>query len=248
MGMSSWALKTVSRTGASPRTAQRGTAAERRAQVALLTRLVQLVPQMRATLKATQGRYKREHDRRLALRAEKLTVGGCDWLGDQAKEDAAGGRLTRVARGPYRVVSKNGLTVLLDVDGEHLGENVAHVVRASSGAVPGPAQHRELRTARSFHGAEADGERYSVDRISDHATFPDGTLQVQVYWTGYPQPTWMDAAEALREALRFYLRRAAHLGLPHTSADPPPTSSRAPGPTVAAAAGFASPPPRTVRA
>ena len=35
-----------------------------------------------ATLKATQGRYKRDHDKRLALRAEKLTVGGCAWLRD----------------------------------------------------------------------------------------------------------------------------------------------------------------------
>jgi len=77
MGVSSWAFKDVSRTGAYPLTAQRGTAAEKRAQAALLTRLVQLVPQMRATLKVTQGHYKRDHDRRLALCTETLTVGGC---------------------------------------------------------------------------------------------------------------------------------------------------------------------------
>ena len=77
MGVSSWAFEDVSRTGAYPLTAQRGTAAEKRAQAALLTRLVQLVPQMRATLKVTQGHYKRDHDRRLALCTETLTVGGC---------------------------------------------------------------------------------------------------------------------------------------------------------------------------
>jgi len=77
MGASSWALKDVSRTGAYPLTAQRGTAAEKRAQADLLTRLVQLVPQMQATLTATQGRYKRDHDRRLALRADRLTVRVC---------------------------------------------------------------------------------------------------------------------------------------------------------------------------
>jgi len=30
---------------------------------------------------------------------------------------------------------------------------------------------------------------HAVDRIADHATLPDGTLRVQVYWTGCPQPT-----------------------------------------------------------
>ena len=221
MEVSSWAFKDVSRTGASPLTAQRGTAAERRAQADLLTRLVQLVPQMRATLKATQGRYKRDHDRRLALRAEKLTVGGVAWLRDHAKEEGAGGKLTHVARGPYRVVSTDGPAVLLDVDGEHRRENVADVVRASGSAVPDPAQHPALRAARSFHGAEADGQRNAVDGIADRATLPDATLQVQVYWTGYPQRTWMDAADAPHETLRVYLRRAARLRLPHTSADPP---------------------------
>jgi len=93
MGVSSWAIEDVSRAGAYPLTAQRGTAAEKQAQADLLTRLVQLVPQMRATFKATQGRYKRDHDRRLALRAEKLTVGGCAWLRDHAKEEGAGGTL-----------------------------------------------------------------------------------------------------------------------------------------------------------
>jgi len=153
-----------------------------------------------------------------------------------------------VARGPYRVVSTDGPTVLLDVDGEHRRENVADVVRASGAAVPGPAQHPALRTARSFHGAEADGQRYAVDRIVVHGTLPDGTVRVQVYWTGYPEPTWIDAADAPHETLRVYLRRAARLGLRHTSADPPPTPSRAPGPPVVAAAGVAAPSPPTVRA
>jgi len=248
MGVSSWAFKDLSRTGAYPLTAQRGPAAEKRPQADMLTRLVQLVPQMRATLKATQGRYKRDHDQRLALRAEKLTVGGVAWLRDHAEEEGTGGKLTHVARGPYRVVSTDGPTVLLDVDGEHRRENMAQVVRASGAAVPGPSQHPALRTARSFHGAEADGQRYAVDRIADHATLPDETLRVQVYRTGYPQPTWMDAADAPHEKLCVYLRRATRLGLPHTSADPPPTPSRAPGPPVGAAAGATAPSPPTVRA
>jgi len=144
---------------------------------------------MRATLNATHRRYKRDHDKCLALRAEKLTVGGCAWLRDHAKEEGAGGKLTHVARGPYRVVSTDGPTVLLDVDREHRRENVAHVVRASGTAAESPAQHPALQAARSFHGAEADGQRYAVDRIADHARLPDGTLRVQVCWTGCPQLT-----------------------------------------------------------
>jgi len=152
MGVSSWAFKDVSRAGAYPRTAQRGTAAEKQAQADLLTRLVQLVPQMWETLKAPQGRYKRDHDGHFALRAEKLTVGGCAWLRDHAKEEGAGGKPRRGARGSYSVVSTDVITVLLDVDGEHRRENVAHVVRSSGAAVPGPAQHPALRTARSSMG------------------------------------------------------------------------------------------------
>jgi len=91
MGVSSWAFKDIPKSGAYPITAQRGTAAEKLAQATLLTRLVQLIPQMRATLKAPQGRYKRDHDKRLALRAEKLTAGGCAWLRDHANEEGAGG-------------------------------------------------------------------------------------------------------------------------------------------------------------
>ena len=105
MGVSSWAFKHIPKSGAYPITALRGTAAEKRAQASLLKRLVQLIPQMRATLKATQGRYKRNHDKRLALRAGKRTVGGCAWLRDNAKEEGAGGKLTHVARGPYQGLS-----------------------------------------------------------------------------------------------------------------------------------------------
>jgi len=67
-----------------------------------------------------------------------------------------------------------------------------------------------------------------VDRIADHATLPDGTLLVKVYWTGYLAPTWLDAADAPHETLRVYLRRVAREGLPHTSADPPPGVARGP--------------------
>ena len=115
-------------------------------------------------------------------------MGGCAWLRDHTKEGGTGGKLTHVARGPYRVVSMDGPTVLLDVDGEYRRENVAHVVLASGTAAESPAQHPLLRAARSFHGAEADGQRYAVDRIADHATLPDGTLRVQVYWTGSRSP------------------------------------------------------------
>jgi len=149
---------------------------------------------MRATLKTTQGRYKRAHDKCLELRAEKLTVGGCAWLRDHADEESAGGKLTHVARGPYRVVSTDGPTVLLDVDGEHRRENIAHVIRASGSAAEYPAHYPALREARSYHGTEADGQRYAVDRIADYATLPDRALRIQVYWTGYPQPGASESA------------------------------------------------------
>jgi len=58
----------------------------------------------------------------------------------------------------------------------------------------------------------------------------------------------MDAADEPQKTLRVYLRRAARLGFPHTSADPPPASSSAPCPTVGAAAGVAAPPPPAVHA
>jgi len=105
MGVSSWAFKDIRKSGAYPITAQRGSAAEKRAQAALRTRHVQFISQMWATFKATQGRYKRDHDKHLALHAEKLTVRGCAWLRDHAKEEGAGGKLTHVARAPYQGLS-----------------------------------------------------------------------------------------------------------------------------------------------
>ena len=248
IGVSSLAFRDVPRTGAYPLAAQRGTAAEKWAQAALLTRLVRLIPQMRATLKATQGRYKRAHDKRLALRAESRTVGGCAWLRDNAKEAGAGGKLTHIAWGPSRVVSTDEPTDLLDVDGEHHRENVAHVVRASNAAADYLVQHPALRAARSVHGAKADGKRYAVDHIADHATLPDGTLGVQVFWTGYPHPTWMDAADAPHETLRVYRRRAARLGLPDTSPDPPPAAPSDAVPAIGTAASGAVAPLSIVRA
>jgi len=53
MGVSTWAFKDVPGTMAYPLMAQRGTAAEKRALAALLTRLAQIMSQKRATLKAT---------------------------------------------------------------------------------------------------------------------------------------------------------------------------------------------------
>ena len=212
MGVSSWAFKDIPESGAYPITAQRGTAAEKRAQASLLTRLVQLIPHVRTKLKATQGRYNRDHDKRLALPAEKLAVGGCGCLRDHAKERGAGGKLAFVARGPYRVVFTDGPTVLLHVDGEHLLGNIAHVVRASGTAAESPVQHPSLRAARSFHGAQADGQQYAVDRIADHATLPDGTL-VQVYWTGYPQRT--HRGRPARDAARLPAPRRALGAAPH---------------------------------
>jgi len=248
MGVPSWAFMNVLRLGTEPLTAQRGTAAEKRAQATLLTRLLQLIPHLRATLRATQGRYKRDHGKRLALRAKRLTVGCCAWLRDHAKEEGTGGKLTHVARGPYRVVSSDGPTVLLELDGEHRREKVAHVVRASAAAATDPAQHPALRMAHSFHGNETDGQHYASDRIVYHATLPQWTLRVQIYWTGYPHPTSMDAADAQHKTLRVYLRRAARLGLAHTSDDPLPAA----GPRVGtpAAAGDCDPgvPPPSPRA
>ena len=241
-------FKHVPKTEAYPLTAQRGTAAEKQAQAVIRTRLLQLILQTRAMLQATRRRYKRDHEKRLALRGETLNVGGCTWLRDHEKEEGAGGNLTLVARGPYRVVATDGLTVLLDVEGEHRRENVTQVVRASGVAAEGPAQHPALRVARSFHGTEADGQLHAVDRMADHAVLPEGTLRVQAYWTGYPQPTWMDATDAPHEAMRVNLRRAACLGLPHTSVDPPPVALCEEAPVFGLAEGGAAAPPPTVHA
>lgn len=57
IGVSSWVFKDRTTTRAYPLTAQCGTAAPKQAQAALLTRLVPLIPQMRATQNAVQGRY-----------------------------------------------------------------------------------------------------------------------------------------------------------------------------------------------
>jgi len=52
----------------------------------------------------------------------------------------------------------------------------------------------------------------------------------------------MDAADAPHETLHVYLRRAARLGLPHTSADPPPAVPQEAAPEGGDASGGAAAP------
>jgi len=58
----------------------------------------------------------------------------------------------------------------------------------------------------------------------------------------------MVAADAPHETLRVYLRSAARLGLPHTSADPPPAVSQDAAPDGGAASGGAAAPPPVILA
>lgn len=170
------------------------------------------------------------------------------WLRDHAKAARAGGKPTLVARGPYRVFSLDGPTVLLDVRGEHRRKNASHVVHASDAAFSGPTQQPALQVARSFHGEEADGQRYAVERIADHTTWPYGTLRVHVSWTWYLHANWMDVTDAQHEKLHAYLRRAARLGLPHASADSTRAAPCDAVPAVGAAEGVAGAPPPAIRA
>lgn len=77
-----------------------------------------------------KGDKKLANDERLALHAETRTFRGWAWLRDHAEKEGAGGKPGHVARGPYRVVSTDSPTVLLDVDDEHRRDDEAHVVRA----------------------------------------------------------------------------------------------------------------------
>ena len=87
-----------------------------------------------------------------------------------------------------------------------------------------------------------------MDRISDHATSPDGTLRVHVYWTGYRHLNCTDATEAQQATLHTCLGRAARLGLPHTSAYPTRAALCHAAPAVGAAEVVAGAPPPAVRA
>jgi len=71
----------------------------------------------------------------------------------------------------------NGTTILLDLDGGHRRENVAHVFRASGAAVPGPAKNPALRMARSSgQRPMASGTPWPVSRTTRHCpTKPYGS-------------------------------------------------------------------------
>lgn len=244
LGLGSTVLKGLAPRARYPLTGQLGTAAEKRAQAAFLTRLIALVPKLRDAMRTAQLRYKRDHDARLRPSAGVIEAGGFvfkrhhdyvkrrtdpdDRVGSADKDSGAVGerashKLGHRAQRPYRVGRVEGPTVVIDIDGEHRRENVTHLVRAPTGSAPDPTVISALQGAAPRpSGPSADGHTYAVDRLIDHVDGPNGELFVKVVWTGYAEPTWEPAMNMPHETLRTYLRRAAKAGLPHTSSDPPP--------------------------
>jgi len=217
-GVASWSIKDLTRKS-HPATAQRGPHAEKKEQVAFLTRIVRLIPRIREAFTAAQHRYKRNHDSRIRPQPTGLEVGRFVF---KQHLDYKGSKLGHRAQGPSRVVRIEGPTAVLDIKGEHLRENIVHLVRAPSGPAAEPPLHPALDATVRPHGPSLDGHTYHIDQILDHADGEDGRLLVKVTWTGYEDATWQDASVAPHETLRMYLRRASRRGLLHTAADRPP--------------------------
>jgi len=217
-GVASWSIKDLTRKS-HPATAQRGPHAEKKEQVAFLTRIVRLIPRIREAFTAAQHRYKRNHDSRIRPQPTGLEVGRFVF---KQHLDYKGSKLGHRAQGPSRVVRIEGPTAVLDIKGEHLRENIVHLVRAPSGPAAEPPLHPALDATVRPHGPSLDGHTYHIDQILDHADGEDGRLLVKVTWTGYEDATWEDASVAPHETQRMYLRRASRPGLFHTAEDRPP--------------------------
>lgn len=89
--------------------------------------------------------YKRNNDAELRPTTAVIREGGFVFKRDH---DYKGPKLGHRARRPYRVVSMEGPTVVIDVDGEHRRENEAPLIPTGAGPAVDTDVHPALRDAR----------------------------------------------------------------------------------------------------
>ena len=171
-------------------------------------RVEESIAKARAGLAKTQARYKRDFDKRVRRANRGLHTGDYVYL-DPSDGSKKLGKLQSPAVGPYRVVSNDKRTLVIDRDGIIERVSADRVVYA-----PPPPEAANNATSNEYDATPADiaaknreGPKYTVERLFDHEQRDDG-LYLKVKWAEYPQPDWQPRANIPEELVsRYFARR-----------------------------------------
>ena len=169
-------------------------------------RLRASIEQARATLQRTQGRYKRDFDKRIRRIRDKPRTGGWVFLDPN---DGAHKRpkLQHAVEGPYKVLEAAPRTVVIQRGAfvERVGTD--RVTPAPAPESDAPMIYPEAATAQDMAEKNAEGETWLVESIDDHRKKQRGKLEFRVRWVGPYEPTWEPRANIPEELISRYLAR-----------------------------------------
>ena len=170
-------------------------------------RLEDSIVKANASLAKTQARYKRDFDKRVRRANRRLSPGDYVYL-DPTDGSKKLGKLQSPAVGPFRVVSNDRRTLVIDRDGIIERVNADRVVHAPPPPDADTVQSTpEFRaTADDIAAKNLDGPKYTVERILDHEVRDDG-LYLEVKWYGYPRSDWQPRTNIPEELVSRYFDR-----------------------------------------
>ena len=175
------------------------------ARFAWLQRIGQLVSTAKKRLLSATKRTKANYDRGRRARTKAFAAGDYAYvrLDKSNAPDGERHKLASVAEGPFRIVSTDGKTAVLQRDRERERINIDRLELA-----PKP-QGRTNNTSKSTPGAgEREGEEgHVIDRITDHQTTADGQTEFKVRWALSQTSTWEPTAHLPYSHIMRYCRR-----------------------------------------
>lgn len=175
-----------------------------------VARLQSSMRKARASLLRTQSRYKRDFDRRVRKVRKTIRAGDYVFLDPTDGSKAKTPKLKPLGVGPYRVLTNDSRTLVIDRDGKVERVNISRVTYAPpppQGDLPQP--YSEYRSERSdLRRKNREGPTYVVDDVTDHREVAGEGLEFEVQWYGYPDATWEPRANLPEELVsRYFAKR-----------------------------------------
>jgi hypothetical protein len=145
----------------------------RESRVEWMKRLGAAVQLARNRLKASQERFKKNHDERLRKRKKNLETGCYVWIRREKGSRPTGEKhkLSARADGPYRVIELKEKTAIIDRDKVHDEVHLSRLERA-----PKPRTERNIEPNEPVQGEREGIEGYVIDKITDHGYNDDGYM------------------------------------------------------------------------
>ena len=180
--------------------------ASRDAKADFIRRIENAIANAGENLRRVQERYKADFDSRVRRVNAKIAPGDYVYV-DVTDGSRKLAKLETPAKGPYRVVSNDTRTMVIDRDGVIERVSADRVVYAP----PPPNGNRDepLATAADLATKNATGPQYVVEDILAHGQSDDGTMLFRVKWAGYAEPDWQPRSNLPEEMLSRYFQRVA---------------------------------------